>query len=503
MTEQAIRTVVIVGGGTAGWMSAAFLARTLAGTNVSITVVESEEIGTVGVGEATIPPIGFFNTVLGLDEADFMRATKATIKLGIEFDGWVSDGHRYLHPFGQFGGSVEGVSFHAFLLRARKNGLPANLWDYSPNAVAAAQGRFAPPPKDRQSPMDLAYAYHFDAGLYARYLRAYAEARGVKRIDAVIDSVECRTDDGGVHRLHLRDGRTVEGDFFVDCSGFRGLLIGDVLKVDYLDWSALLPANRAVAVPDTSAGGLVPYTRATAQRAGWQWRIPLQHRTGNGYVYVSDFISDDEAAASLMGHLQGTPLSEPRFLRFKTGRRRISRAKNVVAIGLSSGFLEPLESTSIHLIQHGLIKLAATFPLGRVDDASAALYNRIMAEEMEQVRDFLIAHYYLNARTGEPLWDYMRHMAIPDSLVEKIELFRRRGLCLYPNQTIFQEANWLALLWGQGIIPDAYDPLADAVPLERLRGNLDYLKRNYAEAASRLPTHEAFLDHYIHSRKTG
>lgn len=497
MDNGNIRRVVIVGGGTAGWMSAAFLSRVLAGTGIELTLVESAEIGTVGVGEATIPPIAFFNRILGIDEAAFLRETHGTMKLGIAFDGWRREGERYLHPFGSFGGSIDGVSLQAFVVRARQQGMDTDLWDYSLNSQAAFRDRFAPPEKDPKSPLsELAYAYHFDAGLYAQFLRRFAEARGVTRIEGRIEQVRLNADDGGVEAVQLSDGREVAGDFFLDCSGFRALLIGEALGVGYHDWSHLLPANRAVAVPDTRVGPPVPYTLSMARRAGWQWRIPLQHRTGNGYVYVSDFISDDEAASTLLSNLQGQPIAEPRFLRFTTGRRHQSRSRNVVAIGLSSGFLEPLESTSIHFIQHGLIKLAATFPQHRRDETAAALYNRIMAEELDQVRDFLIAHYHLNERVGEPLWDYVRHMEIPETLREKIALFRQRGFCAYPNQTIFQEANWLAILWGQTGMPDGYDPLADAVAPDLMNLRLDNLRRAYAEVAGRLPSHDAFLQRF-------
>lgn len=497
MDDYTIRRVVIVGGGTAGWMSAAFLSKVLATTGIELILVESEDIGTVGVGEATIPPITFFNRMLGINEAEFLRRTHGTIKLGIAFDGWRRDGQRYLHPFGNFGGSIDGVSLQGFVIRALQEGMATDIWDYSLNSQASFRGRFALPDTARASPLsELAYAYHFDASLYAQFLRQYAEGRGVNRVEGRIDHVSMDAEDGSVTSVRLSDGREVAGDFFVDCSGFRALLIGEALGVGYHDWSHLLPANRAVAVPDESAVPPDPYTLSTARRAGWQWRIPLQHRTGNGYVYVSDFISDDEAAQTLLSNLKGKPLSDPRFLRFTTGRRHVSRTRNVVAIGLSSGFLEPLESTSIHFIQHGLIKLAATFPQSRRDEVAAGLYNRIMGEELDQVRDFLIAHYHLNERHGEPLWDYVRAMDIPDSLREKIALYRQRGFCAFLNQTIFQEANWLAVLWGQTGAPDGYDPLVNAISSDLMRKRLENLRRAYADVAEKLPTHEAFLRRY-------
>ncbi len=497
MQSGSIRQLVIVGGGTAGWQSAAFLAKLFNGKGPGITLVESADIGTVGVGEATIPPIAFFNRVLGLDEADFMRATRATFKLGIEFNGWLKEGHSYLHPFGVFGTPLEGIAFHSLWLRARKQRPMPDISDYSLSAQAARRGRFTlPPPNARTDQPALSYAYHFDATLYGQYLRAYAEKRGVVRIEATVEQVCLNPEDGGISHLVLSNGHHLHGDFFIDCSGFRSLLIGEALGVAYHDWSALLPADRAVALADSYAGAPHPFTRALAHKAGWQWRIPLQHRTGNGYVYASNYLSDDEAAHTLLANLQGKPLAEPRFLRFTTGRRHQSWAKNCVAIGLSSGFLEPLESTSIHLIQHGLIRLAAGFPLSRIDEAAAKLYNQTMAREMENIRDFIIFHYHANQRLGEPLWDYLRHMDIPDSLREKIALFKRRGLANFPDQTVFQEANWLAVMLGQGIDPEGYDPLAESVDFNLLCSNLERFRAFYAQISEQMPEHGRFLQNY-------
>ncbi|MDC7675071.1 tryptophan halogenase family protein [Asticcacaulis machinosus] len=499
---ETIRHIVIVGGGTAGWMSAAFLTNFFKPHQMKITLIESPEIGTVGVGEATIPPISFFNQAVGINEAEFMSATQASFKLGIEFCGWRHDGHSYMHPFGTYGSPINGVSFHAYWLRARALGYKPDLSEFSMSNVAATKNRFdraAPNSRDPRAAM--AHAYHFDASLYARYLRTLAEGRGIRRIAGTITSVGQNPHDGTIEYVSLSDGQRVEGDYFIDCSGFRGLLIEQTLKAGYEDWSDMLPANRAVAVPSARFEAPVPYTRATALKAGWQWRIPLQHRTGNGYVYVSDYISDDEAAQTLLANLgsehpHNKALAEPRFLRFTTGRRKVSRMKNVVAIGLSSGFLEPLESTSIHLIQHGLIKFAATFPMSKNDEVSARLYNRIMAEELEQIRDFLILHYHANAREGEPLWDYLRHMPIPDSLREKLSLFETRGLAIFPNQTIFQEPNWLAVLMGQGPQPKGYDPLADSIPERDLIAALERVRTLCAQTTDRMPAHDEVLKRY-------
>jgi len=501
MTQTAIRDIVIVGGGTAGWMSAAFLSRIFnpdgKGSALRITLVESADIRTVGVGEATIPPIIFFNQILGINEADFMRRTQGSIKMGVEFVGWRHEGHRYIHPFGAFGASINGVSFHAYWLRARQAGLKADISDYSLSAQAAYKGRFRLPNNDPRSGVpNVHYAYHFDANLYARFLRGYAEARGVRRLEATIKGVELDAQDGTISHLVMADGSELKGDLFIDCTGFRSVLLGQALGVGFNDWSHYLPCNRAVAAADERVGPPVPYTRASAQKAGWIWRNPLQHRTGTGYVFNDSHISEDEAAHTLLQSLEGKARNNPWFLRFTAGRRQVARVKNCVAIGLSLGFLEPLESTTIHLIQHGLIKLAATFPVGRIDDSAARLYNDIMAAEVEQVRDFIIAHYVLNERKGEPLWDYVRHMKIPDSLRFKFDLFRERGLAIFPDQTVFREENWVAILLGQGLMPQAYDPVANTLDGARLKQHMDYMRRVCAEASDQMPTLDEFLKAY-------
>lgn len=498
MVASPIRHLVIVGGGTAGWMAAAFLSNLFPAHRLRLTLVESAEIGTVGVGEATIPPIQFFNRAVGIDEAEFLKATEGTFKLGIEFVDWTRPGHRYMHPFGQPGQSILGVSFHAWWLRLRAAGYTAPLSDFWLSEVLAYQNRFDVPASDPRNPKSsLSYAYHFDAGLYARYLRTIAEPRGVERVEATVADVGINPQDGTIRHLTLADGRVIEGDYFIDCTGFRALLIGQALGRDYEDWSHYLPANRAVAVPSARVADPVPYTRATARPAGWQWRINLRHRTGNGYVYVSDHLDDAQAADTLLANLDGPALADPRFLRFTTGRRRQSRYKNVLAVGLSSGFLEPLESTSIHFIQHALIKFAATFPMGKDDTLSASLYNRIIGEELEQVRDFLIFHYHANGRVGEPLWDRMRTMAVPDSLVEKMDLFRTRGFAIFPNQTLFQEPNWIAVMLGQGLDPQGFDPLTEGADLAEVRKGFETTQAIIARTAAAAPTHEAYLNRLL------
>ncbi|KQV55826.1 MULTISPECIES: tryptophan halogenase family protein [unclassified Caulobacter] len=494
MADQPYRKFVVVGGGTAGWIAAATLIQALKGKVGEVELIESDEIGTVGVGEATIPPIQFLNGLLGIDEFDFIKKTQATFKLGIQFRDWGKLGDQYFHPFGPYGEPFEGVGFHHYWLRLRAQGEGGSLDDYAMATVTARMGKFAVPPKELPPGVPgLGYAYHFDAGLYAKYLRAYAEARGVKRTEGKIAKVELRPEDGFVSGLTLADGRRVEGDFFVDCSGFRGLLIEQALEAGFEDWSHWLPCDRALAVPCESVSPMTPYTRATARAGGWQWRIPLQHRIGNGHVYCSSFISDDEAAATLLANLDGKPQADPRPLRFTAGRRKKSWSKNVVALGLAGGFMEPLESTSIHLVQTGAMRLLSLLPFGGYDPAAELEYNRLTQIEYEQIRDFIILHYHATERTDSPLWNHCRTMAIPDSLAHKIELFRNRAKIARFDDQLFAEPSWLAVFLGQGIAPRDYDHLADvpdyAVVASRLRG----VGQKIAGIASGLPSHDAFI----------
>ena len=496
-----IRKIVIVGGGTAGWMTAAGLSAMLAGLPIAVTLVESAEIGTVGVGEATVPHIRNYNARLGLDEADFMRRTQATYKLGIEFRGWGREGEGYVHPFGAYGHPIAGLPFHQHWLRARQAGLADGIEAYSLPIVAGLAGRFAPPsPDPRSLGSTFNYAYQFDAALYAAYLREYAEARGVDRQEGRIVGVDQRPGDGFVTAVTLQDGRRIEGDLFVDCSGFRGLLIEQTLKAGYEDWTRWLPCDRAAAVPCDSVEPATPLTRATADAAGWRWRIPLQHRVGNGYVYCSACISDDEAARVLLEKLDGAAQQDPRFLRFVTGRRRKQWLKNVVAIGLSSGFLEPLESTSIHLIQVAITTLLELFPHQGCEQADQDEYNRVMDLEFERIRDFLVLHYHVNQRTDSDFWRDRRETPIPDSLAYKMELFRERGTVVGYKDGFFKEPSWLAVYLGQNLVPEGYDPLVEAVDGAAAARTLAELKTAVARTAQAMPAHEAFLQSFADAR---
>ena len=489
-----IHDVVIVGGGTAGWMVAAALVRQF-GDRLAIRLVESEDIGTVGVGESTVPPIRHFNRMLGLDERSFMRLTQATYKLGVEFRDWARPGDVYLHSFGVYGEPFAGMPFHQHWLRAWLAGDTRSIEDYSLPISAAKAGKFLrPPDEDPQAETQFPYAFQFDAGLYAAFLRRYAEERGVRRTEGKVVDVRLRAGDGFIESIVLASGETVSGELFIDCSGFRGLLIAQALGVGYEDWSRWLPCDRGLAVPCEISGPMIPYTRALASAAGWRWRIPLQHRVGNGYVYCSGFLDDDGARRTLLDSLEGRVLAEPRLLRFTTGQRWRHWEKNCVAIGLASGFLEPLESTSIGLIQIGIMGLVQTFPDRTFDPADAAEFNRMMRTEFERLRDFLILHYCATERDDSDFWRHCRSMAIPDSLAAQLELFRERGHVVAHRDGFFKEPSWLAVLLGQRVMPRAANPAAHRLPAGELASRLARLRTGIHGIVSRMPSHQAFLE---------
>ncbi len=489
MTAPArIERIVIVGGGTAGWMAAAALARVLGPRGPSITLVESEAIGTVGVGEATIPPITLFNKLAGIDEDDFIRVTQATFKLGIEFADWLRPGHRYLHSFGLYGADMNGIAFTHYLLRARREGHVIDRDLYNAEALAAHGNRFArTPPGSPPTLPKINYAFQFDAGLYAGFLRKHAEGMGVVRTEGRITGVDSSGE--RVDAVILAEGQRVEGDLFIDCSGFRGLLIEGALQSGYVDWSEWLPCNRAVALPSARLPTLPPYTRATARAAGWQWRIPLQRRTGNGYVFCDAFLSEDEATADLIGQVEGGATGDPRILRFTAGYRRRQWIGNCVSLGLASGFLEPLESTSIHLVQAGLAKLLALFPQGDCDPALADRYNREMATLYEGIRDFLVAHYALTERDDTSFWRSRRAMKLPDTLQARLHNFRTRGEVGAGGMELFRDTNWFAILDGQGLAAADHHPVADAMPPELFNDRLRQIRAAIEQRVAGMPLH--------------
>jgi tryptophan halogenase len=496
MTDRRIRRVVILGGGTAGWMTAAALSKAAENRLFDIALIESDAIGTIGVGESTIPTIHWFNQLVGLDEAQFMRETQATYKLGIEFVDWAKPNHRYFHPFGRYGAPPDGPMFLHHFIRARLGGLKDPFEDFSLGTQAALAGKFAMPVDDPRNWLStIGTAFQFDASLYARYLRGLSEGRGVTRVEGKVATVEQHPETGFVTALVTEPGDRLEGDLFIDCSGMRALLIGETLGSPYEDWSQWLPCDRAIAVPSDNVVPPTPYTRVTAEDAGWRWRIPLQHRMGNGIVYSSAFVSDEQAAETLLAKLEGRPLAEPRPIRFKTGRRRDAWVKNVVAIGLSAGFLEPLESTSIHLIQSGIAKLLSLFPGKDCEPIVAEQFNRVLAQDYDAVRDFLLLHYHATTRS-QPLWEHCRNTAVPDSLRYKEEQFRRTGRIVLTTDELFREASWFAVMMGQGIRPLDYNPLIEIISSDDSRAHLVKVKQGIRAVVDRMSTHGTFIrDH--------
>jgi tryptophan 7-halogenase len=495
MNQNSIRDIVVVGGGSAGWMTAAALAKVLGTQTYSITLVESELIGTVGVGEATIPMITLYNNVLGLDEDEFIRETNATFKLGIEFVDWRRLNHSYFHPFGLFGVDMDGIGFGHFWLRWMKAGGNPDIGRFNAETESARQRKFMRTPEMKPATLPkINYAFQFDASLYAAYLRRYAEKRGAVRVEGQVVKVHQNAESGYIESLELKDGRRVNGQLFIDCSGFRGLLIEETLRAGYDDWTHWLPANRAAAMPCVSAEDPIPYTRATAREAGWQWRIPLQHRTGNGYVFSDAFISEDEAMQKLASRLDGEAMADPRILKFVTGARKKCWINNCVAIGLSSGFLEPLESTSIHLGQVAIAKLLALFPKHGFSPTIIDKFNREMSFEYSNVKDFLIAHYKVTEREDTPFWRYCKHMDIPDSLKTKLELFKTRGEVMASQTELFKETSWFAVLYGQGLVPDDYHPVADVISEDDLKLRLAKIRTGIQDRVGGMPSHKAYIE---------
>ncbi|GGB29947.1 tryptophan halogenase [Sphingomonas metalli] len=503
MAEAERLRVVIVGGGTAGWMTATALARLLP-TRCSVRLVESDAIGVVGVGEATLPHIRAFNERLGIAEADFMARTRATFKLGIEFRDWGRIGDSYVHPFGTFGSGTGAIDFHHYWSRLLAEGADLPHLDALSYACALARaGKFDHPAPAGQGGLSgtFGYAYQFDALLFAPYLRSLAEAMGAQRTEGIVVDVERDGETGSIRAITLKGGERIEGDLFVDCSGFRSLLLGEALEEPFEDWSRWLPTDRAVAMPCATRTAVTPYTSAIAMPAGWRWRIPLQHRTGNGYVYASAFTSDDTAQAALEAAVEGEAIAAPRLLRFRAGRRRRSWVGNCVAVGLASGFLEPLESTSIYLVQQAITALIELFPDREPAAADRDEFNRVIDLEYDRIRDFLILHYHATTRSDSPFWDYVRTMAIPDSLAEKLELWRRRGRVVKYREGVFLDASWIAVYLGQGIVPAGWDPRADAADGAALRDGVEQLRAAIAADVAGRPDHRGFIDRYCPMRE--
>ncbi|MFT5774416.1 tryptophan halogenase family protein [Hyphomonas sp.] len=497
-----LQKIVIVGGGTAGWMCAGALSKLTRHGLAKVTLIESEQIGTVGVGEATIPPIMDFNRLLEIDEATFLSKTQGTFKLGIQFENWGRKGDKYFHPFGNYGYAIDGISFHQIWEKYKRAGKSLSLDAYSPSCVAARHSKFAITGANHRPDLPpINYAYQFDATRYAKFLREYSEARGIVRREGIVTDVALAADSGNVESVKMQDGTLIEGDLFIDCSGFRGLLIEQTLKTGYDDWSHWLPCDRAVALPCEKADDATPYTRAIAHDAGWQWRIPLQHRTGNGHVYCSSFLTDDEALKTLQNNLDGTPSADPNFLRFTTGRRKKFWNKNVVALGLSAGFMEPLESTSLHLVQTAISKLVALLTQGGISPRQIDAFNRLTHKEYERIRDFLILHYKATSRDDTPFWNYCRTMDIPESLSEKIEIFKSNGQVFREEDELFTETSWVAVFQGQHIEPQSHNPMVDAFKEPDLFHEFSEVARSIEYMVQHMPTHEAFIDRYCRAER--
>jgi len=490
VANQKIHKVVIAGGGTAGWMAAASLSKLL-GKTLDITLVESDVIGTVGVGEATIPTLLTLHDLLKIKEQEFVAAVKGTFKLGISFESWRDIGEDYIHSFGWTGKDCWAAGFQHFWLKGKRLGISKEFGEYCKEWVAAKHERFAVLPNQ-----GLNYAYHIDASLYAKFLRKIAEEHGCRRQEGKIDKVDLDPETGFITALQLDSGKTIEGDLFVDCTGFRGLLIEQTLGVDYIDWTNWLPCDSAVAVQTEAVAPPIPYTRAIARQAGWQWRIPLQHRVGNGLVFSSRYWSDDEARNFLLENIEGKPLTDPRVIKFTTGQRRQHWHKNCVAVGLSSGFIEPMESTSIHLIQKSIIRLMQMFPYSGIRQPDLDEFNEQMSTEFAHIRDFIVLHYHVTERSDSPFWEHCRTMEIPDSLRHRIELFKQTGRVFKAPNELFGENSWIQVMLGQGLMPEQYHPVVNMMDDDELERFLNGLHGSARQLVSQLPEHQRFIDHY-------
>lgn len=490
MTDS-IKRIVIAGGGTAGWMAAGLLSQTL-GKNLDIKLVESDDIPTVGVGEATIPPLMTFHKMLDIDEREFLAEVNGTFKLGISFENWRDKGHKYIHSFGYAGKDCWACSFLHFWLAGKAKGIDYPYGDYCAELLASHKNKFAVLPNGRMN-----YAYHMDAGRYAAFLRRRSEKLGVERVEGKIEKVNLNPDNGEIQSLTLASGKQVDGDFFIDCTGFRGLLIEQSLHAGFEDWSHWLPCDRALAVQTESVGEPIPYTRSIAHDAGWQWRIPLQNRVGNGLVYSSRYLSDEQARETLLGNLEGEPITDPKPIQFRTGTRRKHWVKNCLALGLASGFLEPLESTSIHLIQRSLVRFVQLFPAsGHMVQSDIDEFNQQTKLEVERIRDFIILHYKVTERDDTPFWRYCRNMEIPAALRQRIDLFSDSARVFKIENELFGEESWIQVMMGQGITPKAYHPMADVMTEKELADFLKKLRQSTEQLVAKLPSHQAFIDYY-------
>ncbi|WJG09541.1 tryptophan halogenase family protein [Aliiglaciecola sp. LCG003] len=488
--NKTIKNIVIAGGGSAGWIAAAALAKQM-GSVVKVTLVESEEIGTVGVGEATIPPMRVFHKLLGIDEREFMRATSATFKLGIQFENWGQRNDSYIHSFGMTGKESFIAPFHHFWLYAKEQGIAKEFGKYCFELEAAKVDKFA-----TSDNANVNYAYHLDSSRYATFLRDYSESRGVKRIEGKISQVNKDPTSGHISSLELESGELVEGDFFIDCTGFRGLLIEQSLNTGYEDWSHWLPCDRAIAVQTESVAEPRPITRSIAHDSGWQWRIPLQHRVGNGLVYCSQYLTDEEAKNTLLNNIEGKMLTEPRVIKFRTGQRRKHWNKNCLALGLSSGFVEPLESTSIHLIMMGIVRFLRLFPNGEISDSVIDEYNQQAKDEIEKIRDFIILHYHVTQRQDSPFWQYCKNMDIPASLAHRIKLFSEHAHAFQADGELFRVDSWTQVMLGQGIMPKQFHPSVTAMPVGELQRFLQGIENSISKGLEQLPSHSQFIAKY-------